>query len=116
MLYTVHKASLKNINILVNLFNEYTKLITQKDNIKSAYSVLYEHLSYEKNIIYFSLDDIKKTCCGFIQVSYNFNDKEIFLVINSIFIDYKYENEKIKKSLLEAIKNYASLHNYNLLA
>ncbi len=112
--YTIHQATMRNLDIIAPLFNEYRKLYGQKDNIKLCVKFLSQRQIQKQSVILFAFDEHKKLCCGFVQLYVNFCSIKAkpFLMLNDIFIDKNYINQGIEQLLFDNSIMHAKTNNF----
>jgi ribosomal protein S18 acetylase RimI-like enzyme len=107
--YTIHKASIKDVDSISHLFNEYRRFYKQKSNIKLSNKFLKDRILNNQSVIFYAIDSSLKICCGFVQLYYGFSSVQAnsILILNDLFIDEKFRKQGIAKSLLNTAHNYA---------
>ena len=105
------RASVKNLNILANLFDEYRQFYQQESDIESAKMFLTSRLENNQSIIFLALDNNKGA--GFTQLYPSFSSvsMEKIFILNDLYVNPDYRKSGIGTLLLEKAKNYSFENN-----
>ncbi len=105
------KADLNNIDKAVYLFNKYRLFYDQENNIDECKRFLLERLKNDESIIYLCL--VEENAVGFMQIYKGFSSIGLtkIYILNDLYIEERYRNQKIGKLTLLKIIEMARSNN-----
>lgn len=104
----IKKASIKDLNELVELFDQYRIFYHKKSDLKGAFRFLKERIENNESTIFLALNELGNAV-GFTQLYPYFSSTTMqrLLLLNDLFVHPKYRGKGFSKELIEAAKLYS---------
>ena len=115
-MFTIHKASLKDLPGLVPLFDAYRVFYKQESNLNKAEQFLKERIIHNESEIFIARD--LDTIVGFTQLYPTFSSvsMERSYVLNDLYVVPEMRNKGLGKLLLNYAQTWTRNKNYKGLA
>ncbi|MEM8506833.1 MAG: GNAT family N-acetyltransferase [Bacteroidota bacterium] len=112
----IERATLKDLQAIVPLFDAYRVFYKQVSNPEIATSFLRERLTQGDAVIFLAFHSQKPI--GFTQLYTTFSSVSIqrYFILNDLFVDPAYRNRGIGKALLNKAKQHCITSGYKGLA
>jgi ribosomal protein S18 acetylase RimI-like enzyme len=111
--FQTRQATIKDLDDLVHLFDEYRIFYEQKSDKDEARKFLWDKFEHNESIIFIAVDENLRETIGFTQLYPSFSSvsmKRIW-ILNDLYVRENYRGKHIGRMLLDAAKEYAILTN-----
>lgn len=104
----IHKATMKDLEDIATLFNQYRMFYKQESNIEGAKVFLRERIEKDESVIFVAVQDGEYV--GFTQLYPSFSSISMkrLWILNDLFVHKNSRGTGVGKRLLEAAKQFAS--------
>ncbi|MGM0876755.1 MAG: GNAT family N-acetyltransferase [Bacillota bacterium] len=103
----IYQATLKDINHVTSLFNEYRIFYGQQSNTEGAKAFIEQRMKMKESVIYLAMDHENPT--GFVQLYPIFTSvgmKRKWL-LNDLFVAETYRRHGVGRALMKRVKEFA---------
>ncbi|WP_456437189.1 GNAT family N-acetyltransferase [Psychroserpens sp.] len=113
---TIHQAQIKDLNVLVPLFDAYRIFYKQESNLEASKVFLKDLLDQNKSIIY--IVSINNKAVGFTQLFPIFSSVSMqpMYLLNDLFVDSNHRSQGIGEALINRAKQLCKEENKKGLA
>lgn len=108
MSMNIHKATMKDLEGIATLFNNYRMFYKQESNIEGAKDFVQERIEQNESVIFVAVQNGEYV--GFTQLYPSFSSVSMnrLWILNDLFVQESNRGTGVGKSLLEAAKQFAS--------
>lgn len=112
MNYKVIDGTIKNLEQLTTLFDEYRVFYKQESDKEAARTFLTERLSKKDSIIFIALDN-NENALGFTQLYPSFSSVKMqrTYILNDLYVSEKARGQGVGEALMEKAKGFAIANN-----
>jgi len=107
----IAQASIRDLDDLAILFDQYRIFYNQDSNIEEAKQFLFDRLEHQESIVFIASDVQSDTLVGFTQLYPSFSSISMkrSWILNDLFVKEEYRSQGIARQLLNEAKDYAVL-------
>lgn len=107
----IAQASIKDLEELAELFDQYRIFYNQESNLLGAEQYLFDRIEHQESIIFMAKDLQTKRMTGFTQLYPTFSSISMkrSWILNDLFVQEEYRGQGIARQLLNEAKEYALL-------
>lgn len=108
MSVNIHKATMKDLEGITTLFNNYRMFYKQESNIEGAKAFVQDRIAQNESVIFVAVQNGEYV--GFTQLYPSFSSVSMnrLWILNDLFVQESNRGTGVGKSLLEAAKQFAS--------
>jgi ribosomal protein S18 acetylase RimI-like enzyme len=105
------QATIKDLDDLVHLFDEYRIFYEQKSDKDGARKFLWDKFEHNESIIFIAVDGELSETIGFAQLYPSFSSVSMsrIWILNDLYVRENYRGKHIGRMLLDTAKEYAIL-------
>ena len=111
-MYTIKKATLKDITVIAPLFDAYRQFYKKPSDLEGGHTFLKERLKNKESVIYL-VSDAEGTAAGFTQLYPFFSStrmKRVWL-LNDLYVHSDHRKKGVAQQLIQAAKELAEKTN-----
>lgn len=115
--FKIRRIDLKDIDVIVPLFDAYRVFYKQGSDLSKAYEFIYNRLSLHESIIFMAFDH-KNNGIGFTQLYPTFSSVSMqrSFILNDLYVSIKARGKGVGQQLLEFSQEFVTKHQYKGLA
>jgi ribosomal protein S18 acetylase RimI-like enzyme len=105
----VRQATIKDLHLLVDVFDQYRIFYKQHSDREGAERFLFEKFEHNESVIFIARDEEKSEAAGFTQLYPIFSSVSLKRkwLLNDLFVAQLYRKQGIAEKLMHAAKEFA---------